>query len=98
VKLPSWFKIETPIGTYNPYWAIVKSDETVAYLVRETKSTKNFLKLRNADSGKVRCGKAHFEALSLSFAVATNITLVLRESTCQVSALFAAETALIIEM
>lgn len=74
VKLPSWFKIETPIGTYNPDWAIVKRDETVAYLVRETKSTKNFLKLRNSESDKVRCGKAHFEALGVSFAVATDIT------------------------
>jgi type III restriction enzyme len=72
VKLPGWFKIETPIGTYNPDWAIVKGEETVVYLVRETKSTKNFLKLRNAESDKVRCGKAHFEALGVSFAVATS--------------------------
>jgi type III restriction enzyme len=72
VKLPSWFKIDTPIGTYNPDWAIVKGDETVVYLVRETKSTKNFLKLRNSESDKVRCGKAHFEELGISFAVATS--------------------------
>lgn len=37
VKLPDWFKIETPIGTYNPDWAIVKHDDQTVYLVRETK-------------------------------------------------------------
>lgn len=72
VKLPSWFKIDTPIGTYNPDWAIVKGNETVVYLVRETKSTKSFLKLRTSESDKVRCGKAHFEELGISFAVATS--------------------------
>ena len=48
VKLPSWFKIETPIGTYNPDWAILKHDGQALYLARETKSTKDFLKLRTA--------------------------------------------------
>lgn len=72
VKLPNWFKVDTPIGNYNPDWAIVKTDESIVYLVRETKSTKNFLKLRNFEADKVRCGKAHFDALGVSFAVATN--------------------------
>ena len=72
VKLPAWFKIDTPIGTYNPDWAIVKEDESIVYLVRETKSTRNFLKLRNSESDKVRCGQAHFKALGVSFAVATS--------------------------
>src|SRR5437868_217914 len=44
VKLPGWFKIETPVGTYNPDWAIVKHDDGMLYLVRETKATKDFLK------------------------------------------------------
>ena len=72
VKLPSWFKIETPVGTYNPDWAIVKEDLTMLYLVRETKGTRDFLKLRTAEAEKVRCGEKHFEALAVPFAVVTS--------------------------
>jgi type III restriction enzyme len=71
VKLPDWFKVETPVGTYNPDWAIVKHDEEIVYLVRETKGTKDFLKLRTTEADKVRCGQRHFEALGVPFAVAT---------------------------
>ena len=39
------------------------------YLVRETKSTKDFLKLRTSEADKVRCGKKHFETLGVPFAV-----------------------------
>ena len=39
------------------------------YLVRETKGTKDFLKLRNAEADKVNCGKRHFEALGVPFDV-----------------------------
>lgn len=42
--------------------------ETV-YLVRETKGTKDFLKLRNSEADKVRCGEAQFEALGVPFSV-----------------------------
>ena len=69
VKLPNWFKVDTPIGTYNPDWAIVKHNDETLYLVRETKGTKDFLKLRNSEADKVRCGQKHFEALGASFAV-----------------------------
>jgi type III restriction enzyme len=71
VKLPDWFKVETPVGTYNPDWAIVKHDEEIVYLVRETKGTKDFLKLRTTEADKVRCGQRPFEALGVPFAVAT---------------------------
>jgi type III restriction enzyme len=70
VKLPDWFKVETPVGTYNPDWAIVKHDDDTIYLVRETKGTKDFLKLRSTEADKVRCGQRHFEALGVPFAVA----------------------------
>ena len=40
IKLPDWFKVETPIGTYNPDWAIVKQEDSRIYLVRETKATR----------------------------------------------------------
>jgi len=71
VKLPVWFKVETPVGTYNPDWAIVKNEDETIYLVRETKGTKEFMKLRTAEADKVRCGQRHFEALGVSFKVAT---------------------------
>ena len=69
VKLPRWFEIDTPIGKYNPDWAILKHDDKTLYLVRETKSTKDFLKLRTTEADKVRCGQKHFDALGTSFAV-----------------------------
>ncbi|MBI5437845.1 MAG: DEAD/DEAH box helicase family protein [Nitrosomonadales bacterium] len=68
IKLPWWFKIETPIGTYNPDWAIVKQDDAKVYLVRETKSTKDQLKLRGSEWAKIQCGKAHFDSLQVDFA------------------------------
>ena len=70
VKLPSWFEIDTPVGSYNPDWAVLKQDGTAMYLVRETKGTKDFLKLRTAEADKVRCGLRHFEAIGVDFAVA----------------------------
>ena len=72
IKLPGWFKIETPIGTYNPDWAIVKEDDHKIYLVRETKSTKEQLKLRGSEWDKIQCGKAHFNTLDVDFAHITN--------------------------
>jgi type III restriction enzyme len=77
VKLPTWFTIETPIGTYNPDWAILKHDNSILYMIRETKGTKNFEKLRNSEAEKVRCGRRHFEALGrVSFDVVTGSTEV----------------------
>lgn len=70
VKLPSWFLIDTPLGQYNPDWAILKHDGQALYLVRETKATKDFLKLRTSEADKVRCGMRHFEAIGVPFAVA----------------------------
>lgn len=72
VKLPGWFVIDTPLGTYNPDWAILKHDGAALYLVRETKGTKDFLKLRTAEADKIRCGQKHFEAIGVPFAVAVS--------------------------
>jgi type III restriction enzyme len=72
VKLPGWFRVETPIGEYNPDWAIVKHEDSTIYLVRETKSTKNFEKLRNSEAEKIRCGRKHFEAIGADFDVVTS--------------------------
>ncbi|MGB7134228.1 MAG: hypothetical protein WBD46_03010, partial [Acidobacteriaceae bacterium] len=74
LKLPGWFEIETPVGKYNPDWAIVKHEDETLYLVRETKSTKDYLKLRTAEADKVRCGAQHFKALDVPFAVVADDT------------------------
>ena len=72
VKLPAWFKIETPIGTYNPDWAIVKHGDEKVYLVRETKGSDfNKKEGRASEYAKVECGKAHFKALGVDFKVVT---------------------------
>lgn len=72
VKLPGWFLIDTPVGKYNPDWAILKHNDETLYLVRETKGTRDFLQLRNSESDKVRCGMKHFEEIGLSFDVVTS--------------------------
>ncbi len=68
-KLPRWFTIDTPVGTYNPDWAIVLEDGALVYMIRETKGTRDFLKLRTSEPEKVRCGKRHFETLGVGFDV-----------------------------
>ncbi len=66
-KLPNWFKIPTPIGNYNPDWAIVFEGDEKVYFVAETKDTGtprvDFAKLSAAEQLKIQCGTAHFEAL-----------------------------------
>lgn len=68
VKLPNWFKIETPLGYYNPDWALVieKDNEEKLYFVVETKGTTDKEGLREKEEGKITCGKKHFEALNLN--------------------------------
>ena len=64
-KLPGWFKIATPIGGYNPDWAILfnKDGERKMYFVVETKGTKDITQLRPSEQAKIKCGKKHFKAL-----------------------------------
>lgn len=76
VKLPSDFKIDTPLGTYNPDWAIVKHYDQTLYLVRETKSTKDFEKLRNIEADKIRCAKKHFEEIKVDYKTVVNASEV----------------------
>ena len=72
VKLPGWFFVNTPVGKYNPDWAIVKHEDRTVYLVRETKGTRNFFELRTGEADKLRCGQRHFEALGVPYAVAVS--------------------------
>ena len=69
VKLPGWFQIDTPVGTYNPDWAILKHDGQALYLIRETKGTRDFLQLRTSEAEKIHCGQQHFDTLGVPFAV-----------------------------
>jgi type III restriction enzyme len=67
-KLPDWFKVETPLGTYNPDWAIVREEPdgtNKVYLVRETKGTTDWLRIPEIQRKKIQCGKAHFKAVGL---------------------------------
>ncbi len=77
VKLPGWFKVPTPVGQYNPDWALVMETaedmEALLYLVRETKSTAVANELRGTENQKVHCGERHFTgALNVDFRVLTN--------------------------
>ena len=72
VKLPPWFLVPTPVGQYNPDWAIVMEHEHKVYLVRETKGTNNIEALAADERDKVKCGAKHFGALGVDFAVVTS--------------------------
>ena len=67
-KLPGWFTVPTPLGTYNPDWAVLvdRDDGERLYFVVETKASLFSSDLRNAESAKIECGKAHFAALKVS--------------------------------
>ena len=67
IKLPSWFKIETPLGTYNPDWVIIRENDTKICLVRETKGTLVFNELPDNQRDKIKCGKRHFAALGTDY-------------------------------
>ena len=70
IKLPNWFKIPTPIGNYNPDWAILLDVDGTdkLYFVLETKSGKNSQlfeePLRESEKINIECGRKHFEALN----------------------------------
>lgn len=75
-KLPSWFKIDTPIGPYNPDWAFVTERDEKLYFVRETKSTKDSEERRNKENQKIHCGKKHFETIGVDYGVVTKLSEV----------------------
>ncbi|MFZ1575390.1 MAG: restriction endonuclease subunit R, partial [Chromatiaceae bacterium] len=66
-KLPGWFQVPTPLGPYNPDWAVLveKDGAERLYLVVETKSSLFADDLRDQESAKINCGKAHFQALAV---------------------------------
>ena len=81
LKLPAWFAVATPIGEYNPDWAIVMEERDehgeptgrpLLYLVRETKDTTDRSRLRPDERRKIECGERHFKgALGVDYEVVT---------------------------
>lgn len=62
LKLPRWFTIETPIGTYNPDWAVTFEGDQRVYFVAETKGAR-FEDLSRPEQQKIVCGERHFAEL-----------------------------------
>lgn len=66
VKLPNWFQIRTPVGNYNPDWALAYRNDSVLYFVAETKDTGGTMgvaldALRPIEQLRIECGKRHFK-------------------------------------
>ena len=86
-KLPAWFKIQTPLGPYNPDWAILvdKDGAERLFFVVETKSSLFTDDLREKELAKIKCGKSHFQELAehtekgATFITATSLNEVLNE-------------------
>ena len=70
-KLPPKFKVPTPVGPYNPDWAIIKhvGGEDKLYLIRETKGTIQEDKLRETEKAKIRAARKHFAVLGVDYGV-----------------------------
>lgn len=66
VKLPDGFYISTPVGRYNPDWAIAFYEGTVKhiYFVAETKGDMSSMQLRLVEEAKIHCAREHFKAIS----------------------------------
>ncbi len=66
VKLPDSFYISTPVGRYNPDWAIAFYEETVKhiYFVAETKGSMRSMELRQIEESKIHCAREPFKAIS----------------------------------
>jgi type III restriction enzyme len=65
-KLPGWFAVPTPLGKYNPDWAVLVEEDGQQrlYLVVETKGSLFVDALRSAEAAKILCGEAHFKSLA----------------------------------
>jgi type III restriction enzyme len=86
-KLPGWFTVPTPLGSYNPDWAILveHEGEQRLYFAVETKSSLFTDDLRDKESAKINCGRAHFKALAVGesparYVVARNVDDVLEQA------------------
>ncbi len=73
MKLPAWFVVDTPIGPYNPDWAIVLGAYERVYLVRETKGSTDPEELRGREETKIRCARQHFAAIGVDYSVTASV-------------------------
>ena len=85
-KLPGWFKVPTPLGSYNPDWAVLIGSDTGErlYFVVETKGSLYNSDLRPTETAKIECGKKHFKALTVGespaqYKVATSVDELLAD-------------------
>ena len=71
MKLPDKFRVPTPVGTYNPDWAIIKLEDGAEhlYLVRETKSSQDPMKRRPSENAKIKAAMKHFDAIGVNYMV-----------------------------
>ena len=69
MKLPSKFKIPTPVGNYNPDWAIIKviDGQERVYLIRETKGSIYSSDLRPSEKAKIASANQHFKAIGIDY-------------------------------
>lgn len=69
MKLPPKFRIDTPVGPYNPDWAIIKQvdGENRIYMIRETKSTQDDDKLRPSELAKIKSARKHFAEIGVNY-------------------------------
>lgn len=69
MKLPPKFRIDTPVGPYNPDWAIIKQvdGEDRIYMIRETKSTQDDNKLRPSELAKIKSARKHFAEIGVNY-------------------------------
>ncbi len=72
MKLPAKFKVPTPVGDYNPDWAIIKQvdGEDRIYMIRETKSTHDRDKRRPSENARIDAATKHFEVIGIGYDVA----------------------------
>lgn len=78
-KLPDWFKIPTPLGNYNPDWAVLvrpdlSKNEEKLYFIVETKGSVFEEDRRETENLKIKCGRKHFKAISedIDFEISNN--------------------------
>ena len=80
IKLPRWFQIETPVGPYNPDWALAYRNDRILYFVAETKKTGSgdhvqLDLLRPIEELRIECGKRHFKNFEeVQFKVVSSLT------------------------
>ena len=69
VKLPSWFKIDTPVGQYNPDWAVAFGGDKVVYFVAETKGSDDLRDnhLSDSEQGKIASARQHFNEIGAPY-------------------------------